>query len=175
MLSIILDHTIRNQQLKNNVARLSFYGFYGVLGGLVINDFIRLCFGDLDYKEMLEVLLAAFMIGAPYAHPKMIVAQRATNNVAMGVGMLIGTALAYFSEEKKGRKLLGIKTGNPFMDPKDIKNKKKGENIPPHYAAPLIRDDAHHKTKVDALKRHHDPHYIVGGVLEPPTHDEGVH
>lgn len=160
MLSIALDHLLKNSKLKDNIIRLSFFTFQGLFGAVVINDILRLLFGDFEYKSYLEAAIASFVVTSPFIHPRLIIAKQRTNNFALGAGMFVGTAFCYYSENKKGKQVLQIPLNS-------------ADNESPHKPRSPATTKEYVKARAKALQEKAvDPSLILGGVLEPPMPED---
>ncbi len=107
MFSLILDRILKGK-FKDDVIRLSFFTFQGLLGSVVINDVFRILFGDFREKEALQYGIATIVVVAPSLSDKLMIFGKKSNNYALGFGLGIGTMIACMSaklqpkeEEKK--------------------------------------------------------------------------
>jgi hypothetical protein len=102
MFSILLDHTsiAKNKKLKETLIRGAFFVFQGLLASILLNDSLRILYGDFDSKPLVEYGVATLVTISPYISPRFHLMGRAQNNYAMGIGMTIGTWLANQSENK---------------------------------------------------------------------------
>jgi hypothetical protein len=103
MLSLIADRLIKNPKLKDTLIRISFFTFQGVLGSVLVNDFIRILFGEFKEKQQVEYGLASAIALAPYVSNSLILMGNKENNLFVGLGMAIGITLANTSEKKNGK------------------------------------------------------------------------
>ena len=104
MLSLILDYFLRNSKLKNEIIRLSFFTFQGLLGSVIINDVFRILFGEFKEKEMIQYGIASLVVAAPYVSPQLAVFKKRSNNIALGFGLGVGTMVACMSAKQTPKK-----------------------------------------------------------------------
>jgi hypothetical protein len=104
VLSLILDYLLKNSKLKNEIIRLSFFTFQGLLGSVIINDVFRILFGDFKEKEMIQYGIASVVAVAPYISPKLAVFKKRSNNLALGFGLATGTLIACMSAKQNPKK-----------------------------------------------------------------------
>ncbi len=101
MLSLMVDHILKGNKLRDTVVRASFFLFNGVLVGVTLNDLIRILFGDMEKKEEIEYAISGLVAVSPYVYDRLALMGANSNNLFLGSGMAIGTMFANRSEEGK--------------------------------------------------------------------------
>jgi hypothetical protein len=98
MLSLLLDYILKGNKLRDILVRGSFFTLNGILASILLNDIIRVLYGDFHQKRELEYGLAWAIAVSPYLIPQFTLFGHTTNNLAMGLGMGLGTFMANRSE-----------------------------------------------------------------------------
>ena len=101
MLGILLDQLVSSGKFKAMVVRYSFYTFNGILGGIFMNDIIRILFGDVDLKHQYQCMIAAAVGGSGYLWDRLALFGDKENNVFLGLGLGIGHYWSELSEQGK--------------------------------------------------------------------------
>lgn len=103
MLGILLDQLMSSGKLKALIVRYAFYSFNGILGGIFMNDIIRILFGDVNLKHSYQYLIAGTIGGSGYIYRPLSFFGDPNNNLALGAGVALGHYWAELSE--KGEKI----------------------------------------------------------------------
>ncbi len=98
MLSILLDQLLKGNPIRNSVVRWAFFGFNGILAAILMNDILRVLYGDFDNKLNLQYGIAGSVAVSPFLIEQFTLLGNKTNNMAMGGGMMIGTYWANRTE-----------------------------------------------------------------------------
>lgn len=101
MISILLDYIFKSPVLKQKVVRYTFFVFQGMLAGILMNDILRILYGDFDKKQAFEYGIAAFVAGVPFIIPQLTIIDHKTNNISLGAGLALGTWMATRTENKQ--------------------------------------------------------------------------
>ncbi len=101
MLSILIDKLVTNPKIHQKLVRYTFFAFQGLLAGILLNDTLRIFYGDFDGKENFQYGLSAFVGAVPFIVPQMTLMDHRTNNVSLGAGMALGTYMANRTENKE--------------------------------------------------------------------------
>lgn len=101
MLGILLDQLLKKNRFRDAIVRNSFFVFNGLIGGLLINDLIRILYGDFDGKQKIEYGLSGFVGISPFIIPQFTLFDNKSNNIAMASGMALGTYMANRTEHKE--------------------------------------------------------------------------
>ena len=108
VLSLILDQFLKNRGgTRTTIVRLGFFTFQGILAGILMNDILRLLYGDFEGKANYQYGIAAAVAISPYVLPELTLMKEKSNNVTMGIGMGIGTYMANRTEH--GEPIVGDK------------------------------------------------------------------
>jgi len=99
VLSLLIDQVLKGRgSTRTTIVRLGFFTFQGILAGILINDIIRLLYGDFDGKSNFQYGIAGAVAAAPFIIPELTLMKDKTNNLTMGAGMGIGTWMANRTE-----------------------------------------------------------------------------
>lgn len=104
MLSLVIDRLVKTGALRDAIVKYSFFAFNGLLGGILINDLIRILYGDYDNKFQSQLGAAALIGASGYLYDGFKLFDDRNNNVALGAGFATGS---YFADQTQhGRKIL---------------------------------------------------------------------
>lgn len=155
MLSFLVQHGIKNNSLKDNIIRLSFFVFNGIIGSILVSDLIRLFYGTIPEKPYIEYGIAAGIATSPFIYDKFTLMNNKTNNLAMGFGMLIGSILCDVSEEngrKKERHEEHIKRHKGAGHYRDYRGEAAEAELQPHFQShPHDKDEI--KDEIKEMKK----------------------
>ena len=101
MLGIMLDQLVG--RFKELVVRYSFYAFNGIVGGIFMNDIIRIIFGDFELKYPYQYMLAGIVGSSGYVLPEVAFFGDKNNNMFLGMGLALGQYWSNLSQ--KGEKI----------------------------------------------------------------------
>lgn len=104
MLSFLVQHGIKNNKVKDDIIRISFFVFNGIIGSILVSDLIRLFYGTIPEKPYIEYGIATGLAVSPYVYDGFTLMNEKTNNVALALGMVIGSLLCDQSEENGKKK-----------------------------------------------------------------------
>lgn len=102
MLSIILDQFIKKSKFRDNLVRASFFTFQGIVGSILLNDILRILYGNFEHKKIVEYGIIGAISVMPNISNKLVLMENKTNNYFMSFGMIIGLQLCDISERGHG-------------------------------------------------------------------------
>lgn len=99
VLSLLIDQILKGRgSTRTTVVRLAFFTFQGILAGILMNDVMRLLYGDFEGKENFQYGISGAVAISPYIISELTLMKDKTNNLTMGAGMGIGTWMANLTE-----------------------------------------------------------------------------
>src|SRR4051812_45112324 len=109
VLSLLIDQILKGRgSTRTTIVRLGFFTFQGILVGILMNDVMRLLYGDFNGKENFQYGIAAAVAVSPYVISDLTLMKEKTNNLTMGAGMGIGSWRASRTEHGEPLQPTGV-------------------------------------------------------------------
>lgn len=175
MLSLIIDKSLKDSKLKDNIIRLSFFAFHGFVGAILLNDVIKLLYGEFPYKEKIGYVLGTGIAAAPLLSPEFQLMKKGTNNLALGLGLFVGTLVSNSTMIEKEKKQEGGEGGGDHAKEGDEGMKKEDKESETqkrqkHYQelrkkAKQLKKMKDEVMPIEEQNKEHYKHKKIGGVL----------